>query len=255
MLTAAAVLLAAVAAALAVRSPPGQFARVVGTVDERRGHGVRRFIRGRPDAPALPRRIIVAAAAGSALTVLSRSWGVEPFQLVVAAATVLAGSTVVVLGRLEPAVARRRRERLIADLPQALELLAAALEAGAPLRSATAAVVSVFDGPVAEDLGLVLTAVDLGVFEGQAWRELTVHPAWARTAVDVARSAESGSMMVETLRQHAHQARAARRAAIGVAAKSVGVRSVLPLMLCFMPAFMLIGVVPTVASAILAVLG
>ena len=36
---------------------------------------------------------------------------------------------------------------------------------------------------------------------------------------------------------------------------AVGVRSVLPLMTCFLPAFLLLGVVPTVASAVLHAFG
>jgi hypothetical protein len=55
---------------------------------------------------------------------------------------------------------------------------------------------------------------------------------------------------VTTLRHHAVQARARREAALQVVARSVGVRSVLPLMTCFIPAFLLLGVVPTVASAL-----
>jgi pilus assembly protein TadC len=179
---------------------------------------------------------------------------VRPLWPVVAVSVVLAGAVVVALGYLEPASVRRRHEQLVRDLPQALDLLAAALEAGLPLRRATEAVVGVFDGPVGEDLSRVLIAVNLGIGEARAWRELGADPTWRRAAGDVARSVESGSMTVETLRQHAAGARAARRAQIEVTAKAVGVRSVLPLMLCFMPAFILIGIIPTVASAMLAAL-
>ena len=53
-----------------------------------------------------------------------------------------------------------------------------------------------------------------------------------------------------TLRHHAVQARERRQAALQVVARSVGVRSVLPLMTCFIPAFLLLAAVPTVASAL-----
>ena len=49
---------------------------------------------------------------------------------------------------------------------------------------------------------------------------------------------------------HADEARAERTAAVEIAARQVGVRSVLPLMLCFIPAFLLLGIVPTVVSAV-----
>ena len=64
------------------------------------------------------------------------------------------------------------------------------------------------------------------------------------------RSVESGTLLVTTLRHHAVQARERRQASLQVVARSVGVRSVLPLMTCFIPAFLLLGVVPTVASAL-----
>ena len=62
-------------------------------------------------------------------------------------------------------------------------------------------------------------------------------------------------MMIECLRHHADAAREARRAALQVRARSVGVRSVLPLMTCFIPSFLLLGVVPTVVSTLSGVLG
>ncbi len=255
ILTTGYALLAGLAAALWVRSPAHQVGRVVATGELRARLGaLRRLLQGRTDGPSLRRRVVVVGAGGAALVALAISWEVRPVWPASAAAAVLAPAGIVALGRLEPVAARRRRCRLVADMPQALELLAAALDAGLPLRRATAAVTEVADGPVAEDLGRVLTAATLGMFEAQAWRELATDPVWRRTAVDVARSVESGTMMVETLRQHAREARAARRAQIEVAAKAVGVRTVLPLMLCFMPAFMLIGIVPTVASALLAAL-
>ena len=49
------------------------------------------------------------------------------------------------------------------ELPQALELLAGCIAAGLPVRTACAAVVQSFDGPVADDLGQVLSLMDLGV--------------------------------------------------------------------------------------------
>jgi pilus assembly protein TadC len=66
---------------------------------------------------------------------------------------------------------------------------------------------------------------------------------------------ESGTMMVEALRRHAAAAREARRADQVIRARSVGVRSVLPLMICFIPSFLLLGVVPTVVSSLVAALG
>ncbi|MCW2805290.1 MAG: hypothetical protein JWN06_3507 [Propionibacteriaceae bacterium] len=254
-LSVASAIFAGVATGLAVRSPPQQLGRLRSGVTQPSSRtGLARLLDGRLDAPSWRRRTVVAAPVGAAVLVLAGRSGMHPLWPAATAAAVLTAALMIGLGWLESSAAKARRQQLVADLPQALELMAAALAAGAPLRRAVAAVVEVFDGPVADDLGQVLAAVDLGVADAQAWRDLATSPAWSRVASDIARSAESGTMMVETLRQHASRARADRRAQLEIAAKSVGVRSVLPLMLCFMPAFILIGIVPTVSSALLTVL-
>jgi Flp pilus assembly protein TadB len=207
------------------------------------------------DGMALRRRLLLGAvaAAGACLSV-SRlepgpgSWAWLAWPLVAGLATVL-------LGLLEPRAVRLRRERLIADAPQALDLLAVCLAAGMPVRLAGRMVVEAFDGPVAEDLGRVLALADLGVAESEAWRTLVPHPQLGRAASDLSRCVDSGTLMVEALGRHAAAAREARRTALVVRARSVGVRSVLPLMTCFLPAFLLLGVVPTVVSALVAALG
>ena len=45
-------------------------------------------------------------------------------------------------------------------------------------------------------------------------------------------------------------AREVRRSELQVLARAVGVRSVLPLMMCFIPSFLLLGIVPAVVSAV-----
>jgi pilus assembly protein TadC len=144
---------------------------------------------------------------------------------------------------------------LIMEVPQALELLAACLSAGLPARSACTAVVQAFDGPVADDLGRVLALLQLGAGEASAWRAIHDHPQLGLAAEDLARSVESGTSTVESLQHHATAAREIRRAALQVRARAVGVRSVLPMMICFIPSFMLLGIVPAVVSAVLNTFG
>jgi pilus assembly protein TadC len=197
-------------------------------------------------------RLLLATAAGLAAALVGQSFGGVTAAVGWLALPLLVPLVVVGLGLLEPGHVRRRRNLLILQLPQALELLAACLAAGMPLRQAATAVTAAFDGgPVAEDLSQVLALVRLGTSDVDAWRILRRHPQWGPAAIDVARSVESGTMMVDALMHHARLARELRRSAIVVRAKAVGVRSVLPLMTCFLPAFLLLGVVPTVASAVL----
>jgi pilus assembly protein TadC len=136
------------------------------------------------------------------------------------------------------------------EVPQALELMAACLAAGVPMRTACAAVVRTFDGPVADDLGQVMALLQLGVADVVAWRALHDHPQLGRAAADLERAMESGTSVVEGLRHHAATARETRRGELQVRARAVGVRSVLPLMTCFLPSFMLLGIVPAVVSAV-----
>lgn len=251
-------LLAAAACLLALRSPRAGLHRLRTLPHRWRIGGtgrVGRLIRGRKGSPTLGRRVVLGASAGAVACLLIQrllpSSGWWPFL----AWPLLAAAAVAVLGASQPAAMRRRSERLVAEVPQALELMADGLAAGLPLRQACAAVVEAFDGPVAEDVGRVLRFVELGVGEATAWGSLAQHPQLGAAAADLSRSAQSGTELVETLRHHAVAARARRRAALQQSARSVGVRSVLPLMTCFLPAFLLLGIVPTVVSAVLQAFG
>ena len=209
-----------------------------------------RVIRGRADAPPLVRRALLSTGCAVGLCLAgARLDGSLPGWIWLGV-PVVAAAGVLVLGWLEPRSWRRRRQQLIMDAPQALELMAACLGAGLPARSACAAVVKCFDGPVADDLGQVLASLQLGVGDAAAWRSIHDHPQLGLAATDLARSVESGTSMVEGLRHHAAAAREARRGALQVRARAVGVRSVAPMMGCFIPSFMLLGVVPSVISAV-----
>jgi pilus assembly protein TadC len=61
--------------------------------------------------------------------------------------------------------------------------------------------------------------------------------------------------LADGLRAHADDARTEARDAAVKAARTVGVRSVVPLMTCFLPAFVLVGVVPIIASLLGDLLG
>lgn len=242
---------AGLAAFWAVRSPADALRRVSVSNGPRGWERapVARLFAGRSDAQPLSRRLLIATVAGAAVCLAASRLGAPagPSWL---ALPLLAVFGALGLGWLEPLAARRRREQLVGQAPQALELLAACLAAGMPARAACAAVVEAFDGPVAEDLGRVMSATGMGISDAEAWRALRDHPQLGPAALDLARSVESGTQMVASLQHHAEAARERRRADLQVRARAVGVRSVLPLMICFIPSFMLLGVVPTVVSAV-----
>ena len=245
---------AGVAAALAVTSPARPWRAAVPDGAARRGRGAwHRFtavVAGRTGALPLSRRLLAGSTAMGALGlgVVRAVPDLAPVAL--PCLLMVTFVMIIALGWVEPARSRRRRRQLLMEVPQALELLASCLTAGLPLRAATAAVVSVYPGPVGEDLSTVLRLIDLGVSEVDSWRTLRGHVQLGSAAIDLARSAQWGTMLVDILNHHAGAARQRRQAALQVAARAVGVRSVLPLMLCFLPSFLLIGIVPAVVSAI-----
>jgi pilus assembly protein TadC len=239
-------MVSAVLAGLAVMLAWPSTARTSSLTGERRPPP--RWLRGRADAAPFTRRLLVGGMLG--LAVAAVVWRAGPIPaLAGGAAVALIGA--VLLGWLEPAATRAARHRRIADTPQALDLLASCLAAGLPVRSALRAVVEVIDGPLADDLGQVLRLTELGRDDVSAWRSLASHEQLGPAALDLARSVETGALLVESLLVHAEVAREERHGQVEEAARRVGVRSVLPLMVCFIPAFLLLGIVPTVASAVL----
>jgi pilus assembly protein TadC len=234
----ASVLLAAAAAGLLAHGPrPDRLSAVLdrGPTTPRADAGDRS---GR--APLAACTVLAAAL----LLVLPLVLGLPAAALAVAAGPRL-------LGRLEPAGQRRRRERLAADLPLLLDLLAACLAGGASLPSAADAVAGAVGGPAGERLALVGAALQVGTPPPQAWALLAGDAdddPLAPAARALARAAEGGAPVASSVGRLAADARLRSRAAGEAAAKRVGVTAVAPLGLCFLPAFVLLGVVPVVAG-------
>lgn len=153
------------------------------------------------------------------------------------------------------AVRSRFNRRPVPEVSWVCELLALSLEAGSPPRVALAHVAAVTQGPARTALVGVLHHIELGVDEADAWRSLAVVPGFGGMARDIARSLRRGSALAHHLRRHAHQFRQETHARALARARVAGVRSVLPLVVCFLPAFLLVGVVPVLAGSLLALLG
>jgi pilus assembly protein TadC len=155
------------------------------------------------------------------------------------------------LARLEPAALRREREQLVAELPLVLDLLAACLAGGASLPTAAAAVAAAVPGPYRPRLQAVVDALAVGTAPGEAWLALggtTSDDPVLPVARLLSRGVDGGTPLAAALARMAAEARAAARAAGATAARRVGVLIVAPLGLCFLPAFVLIGIVPVVAG-------
>ncbi|WP_232521405.1 type II secretion system F family protein [Micromonospora phaseoli] len=154
------------------------------------------------------------------------------------------------LRRIEQPAVRRRRLRAAADLPLAADLLAAALRAGAPVERAVLAVADALGGPLADQLGRVGRTLQLGGGSQEAWAHLAMVPGADRVATAAVRSASSGAALAGALGRLADDLRADRATALEAAARRAGVLIVLPLGLCFLPAFILAGLVPVIVAVL-----
>lgn len=204
-------------------------------------------LRPRRDAMSAKPRALVGAAGGLGVLVLLAS---APWWAQALLAPAVAGGVFFGFALIEPPATARRREQIVLDLPQALDLLGSCLSAGLPLRMAAAVVAESLSGPLADELTVVSRRAGLGLSEREAWLAMAEQPALREVAVDIARAAGTGASLDRALQTHASDARRRRRAQLESRAKTVGVRSVLPLMACFLPAFLLIGIVPIVGGMI-----
>ena len=206
----------------------------------------RRKVRSRPSRlPRIGDRPTTrAAAAGLGIAMALVIGGV----LGVAAGVAVAVAAGRLIPQLEPAGARRRRQGRAAELPLTLDLLGVCLRAGMPLVAALETVADALPGPFSDDLRMVAGLQRLGAAPAVAWAELTSDVDLAPVSRAVARSAESGSRLAAAFDRLAADRRSALASAGLARARSAGVVAMAPLGLCFLPAFVCLGIVPIVLS-------
>lgn len=153
------------------------------------------------------------------------------------------------VGRLEPPEAARAREQMARDLPLAIDLLSACATAGRPAESALGVVSAAVGGPLAATFDGLRARLALGADPVAEWRSLGTQPQLAPLARTMTRALESGAPGAAGLSRLADDVRRERRTQAQLRARTVGVKAAGPLALCFLPAFVVIGVVPTVAGA------
>lgn len=159
------------------------------------------------------------------------------------------------LSRLESRSAREQREAWARQAPLLADLLAATLAAGATVRDAVQVAGEAVGSPTAEALRPVVASIDLGADPATAWRTVGSADAHAVIVEALARAQDSGAPIAVLLTRAADDLRRERRREVEVAARSAGVRAVAPLAACFLPAFLLVGVVPVIASLATGLIG
>lgn len=185
---------------------------------------------------------IACAGAGLGLAIAMGGW----LGALVGIGVAVAGP--VVVSRLESGAARARRELLTRQAAQAADLLSACLASGATLGAGVDAVRTALGSPISEPLSSLSASLRLGTDPLIAWRALMDEPGLAPLARLIVRSLASGAPLADALPRIADDLRRDNRARAEAAARSAGVKAVAPLAACFLPAFLLMGVVPVVAS-------
>jgi Flp pilus assembly protein TadB len=195
---------------------------------------------GKSTAPRLHWPVAALAGVTSALLIGGPpGWG---------AGGIVALVCVRILSRLEPKSARIRRARMVSDLPTAIDLLAACLRGGGSWHESVEAVADAIGGPLGAELTNVAARIRLGADPAAEWLNLAKDPALAALGRTAARAANGGAPIAASLARLARDQRRTARTAASTRARTAGVRAVAPLGLCFLPAFVLLGIVPAIAG-------
>lgn len=141
------------------------------------------------------------------------------------------------------------------QLPLAADLLAACIAAGAGPVVAARAVGEALGGPVGDALARGAAEVRLGGEPGEAWRRLAGLPGAGPLARLLERADVSGLPAAGPVGRLAADARADRARAATARARRAAVAVTAPVGLCFLPAFIAIGVLPVVIGLADGVLG
>ena len=214
-----------------------------------------------PAAPRLaaPRRSGPPDVAAAAL----RRWRAPLSALAAVAAWALLGGALGVpaggvvgwvawrtLSAAESPAQAQRRARAARDLPFAVDLTVACLASGAAPAPALRTVAEALGGPVGRELSSVAVRLDVGADPGRVWADLAQHPQLGPLGRALRRAHESGASVTDAGRRLAEELHAAARADVEVRARTVAVRAAAPLGICFLPAFVVLGIVPLVAGLI-----
>ncbi|MGP3962867.1 type II secretion system F family protein [Nonomuraea sp. 3N208] len=192
--------------------------------------------------PITRKTIITATCAGLATAALVGG------TIGILAGLLISPAAGIYLHKKKPRRTQREHERITNDLPFAADLMTACLLAGRPVSAATEIAADAIRGPLGERLTWVSSQLRLGADPEPTWALLAKDPALGQLSRAMTRAAQSGAPVADVLTRLADDAREAIRAASVASARRVGVKAVAPLGLCFLPAFVLLGIIPVIAG-------
>jgi tight adherence protein C len=169
----------------------------------------------------------------------------------VVGAVVLAASGFLTPDVLLNARVRRRRDQILEELPNALDLLAVSVEAGLGLDAACVHLVEATEGPLGGELALVLGELRVGVGRHDALRRLAERVPAPETAAfvrAVIHADQLGTSLSQTLRVQAQEARHRRQSVAEEKAGKAPVRMLFPTVFFVFPAMFVIVLGPAVLA-------
>jgi Flp pilus assembly protein TadB len=191
--------------------------------------------------PVRPVWIAVGAAAAAAL-----GWAIAGAAAGMLLAVAATGAGVL-------AARRGRPDRTLAaepdtELAAGWELLAVCLEAGLPVALAVTAAAEPLRGAVGARLRRTAGLLELGADAEAAWLTAEQLPALATFARAAGRSASTGSALAQVARAEAERIRAGLLDSAQAKAQRAAVLITAPLGVCFLPAFLVLGIAPVVVG-------
>jgi tight adherence protein C len=139
--------------------------------------------------------------------------------------------------------ARSRRERIKADLPDALDLLAVSVEAGLGFDGAIAKLTEHMEGPLAEEFGLTLGEMRIGESRQDALKRLSDRadtPELSSFTRAIIQADQLGTSLGRILRVQAADSRLRRQAAAEERAMKAPIKMLFPTVLFIFPAIFLV---------------
>lgn len=200
---------------------------------------------------AKARRGLLVGIASLALGLLGNWW---PWWLAALLAAAAGGATLLIPAG--PGGAPRTADRRL--LAVHADLLAACLDSGMPMGAALLAVNSIHRARVPERghdppeplslLDGVAALLMLGADPARAWASVEQHGELSALAAAASRSSAGGSTLADAVREHAVALRSAVADDALRSAGRAGVAMTAPLGLCFLPAFLCLGLAPVVVG-------
>ncbi|MDQ0277910.1 pilus assembly protein TadC [Arthrobacter silviterrae] len=138
----------------------------------------------------------------------------------------------------------------LADVPLLLELLAAALDAGLPIPWALRLVAGVASEPIREALDKVVAGLQMGASWEHAWEGAGGVRQAEQIQEALSFAALTGAPAAPLLFAEARQRRRQQQRDAEKRAAALGVKLVVPLGLCSLPAFVCLGIVPVVVAMV-----